>query len=122
MVPKLLGLAPESGALIEVFNKLDTGWPNETSPQRLEEYKAQDKTFREKLKVQKSNKNLQVKLEPLVNAFPTTYCVKLNCYRRPPYCFIIAVTELACAQTAATAAPELSLSVSKGVRGSIRDK
>ncbi len=55
-------------------------------------------------------------------ALSRPYCVKLNCYRRPPYCFIIAVTELACAQTAATAAPELSLSVSKAVRGSIRDK
>ncbi len=45
------GMAPKSGALIEVFNKLDTGWPDEMSPQRLEEYKAQVKTFREKLKV-----------------------------------------------------------------------
>lgn len=51
MAPKLLSLAPKSGPLIEVFNKVDTEWPDEMSPQRREEYKAQVKTFREKLKV-----------------------------------------------------------------------
>ena len=50
-VPKLLGLAPKSGALIEVFNRVDTEWPDDMPPQRLEQYKAQVKEFRERLKV-----------------------------------------------------------------------
>ncbi len=51
LAPKLLSLAPKSGPLIEVFNKVDTEWPDEMSPQRLEEYKAQVAIFRERLKV-----------------------------------------------------------------------
>jgi hypothetical protein len=51
LAPKLLSLAPKSGPLIEVFNKVDTEWPDEMSPQRLEQYKAQVKEFRERLKV-----------------------------------------------------------------------
>ena len=51
LAPKLLSLAPKSGPLIEVFNRVDTEWPDEMSPQRLEQYKAQVKTFREKLKI-----------------------------------------------------------------------
>lgn len=51
LAPKLLSLAPKSGPLIEVFNKVDTEWPDEMSPQRLEQYKAQVKEFRGRLKV-----------------------------------------------------------------------
>ena len=49
--PRIIALASKSGALIETFYKVDTEWPNEMSPQRLEEYKALVKGFREKLKV-----------------------------------------------------------------------
>ena len=48
---RIISLASKSGALIETFYKVDTEWPNEMSPQRLEQYKAQVKAFREKLKV-----------------------------------------------------------------------
>jgi hypothetical protein len=48
---RIIGLASKSGPLIETFYKVDTEWPDEMSPQRLEEYKAQVKGFREKLKV-----------------------------------------------------------------------
>jgi putative sterol carrier protein len=48
---RVIGLASKSGPLIETFYKVDTEWPDGMSPQRLEEYKAQVKGFREKLKV-----------------------------------------------------------------------
>jgi putative sterol carrier protein len=48
---RITSLASKSGALIETFYKVDTEWPNEMSPQRLEAYKALVKRFREKLKV-----------------------------------------------------------------------
>jgi hypothetical protein len=48
---RIISLASKSGALIESFYKVDTEWPDEMSPQRLEEYKAQVKGFRERLKV-----------------------------------------------------------------------
>jgi hypothetical protein len=48
---RIIGLASKSGPLIENFYKVDTEWPDEMSPQRLEQFKAQVKTFREKLKV-----------------------------------------------------------------------
>jgi putative sterol carrier protein len=51
MAPKLLSLAPKSGPLIELFNKVVTEWPDEMSPERLEQYKAQVKDFRERLRV-----------------------------------------------------------------------
>jgi len=51
LAPKLLSLAPKSGPLIEVFNRVDTEWPDEMSPQRLEQYKAQVKEYRDRLKV-----------------------------------------------------------------------
>jgi putative sterol carrier protein len=48
---RVIGLASKSGPLVETFYKVDTEWPDEMSPQRLEEYKALVKGFREKLKV-----------------------------------------------------------------------
>ena len=48
---RVIGLASKSGPLIENFYRIDTEWPDEMSPQRLEEYKALVKGFREKLKV-----------------------------------------------------------------------
>jgi hypothetical protein len=48
---RIISLASKSGALIESFYKVDTEWPDEMSPQRLEEYKVQVKGFRERLKV-----------------------------------------------------------------------
>jgi putative sterol carrier protein len=47
--PKILSLAPKSPALVECFYKVDTEWPDEMPPERLEQYKAQVKDFREKL-------------------------------------------------------------------------
>ena len=42
-------MAPKSPAVIECCYQIDAEWPDEMSPQRLEEYKAQVKEFREKL-------------------------------------------------------------------------
>ena len=49
--PKIIALAAKSPAVVECFYKTDTEWPDEMSPQRLEEYRAQVKEFRERLKV-----------------------------------------------------------------------
>ena len=49
--PKIIALASKSPALVDAFNKVDTEWPDNMSPQRLEEYKAQVKEFRERLGV-----------------------------------------------------------------------
>ena len=51
LAPRIIALASKSGALIESFYKVDTEWPDEMSPQRLEEYKAQVKEFRGRLKI-----------------------------------------------------------------------
>ena len=48
---RIIGLASKSGPLVENFYKVDTEWPDEMSPQRLAEYKAQVNAFREKLKI-----------------------------------------------------------------------
>jgi putative sterol carrier protein len=48
---KIIALAAKSPAVVECFYKTDTGWPDEMSPERLEEYKAQVKEFRERLGV-----------------------------------------------------------------------
>lgn len=48
---KIISLAPKSPALVECFYKVDTEWPDEMSPQRLEEYRAMVKEFRQKLGV-----------------------------------------------------------------------
>ena len=50
MAPRILSLASKSGALIEPFYQVDTEWPDEMSPQRLEQYRAELKTISEKLK------------------------------------------------------------------------
>jgi hypothetical protein len=49
--PKVIALAPKSGAVVGAFNKIDTEWPDEMSPQRLQEYKAEVAEFRKRLKV-----------------------------------------------------------------------
>jgi len=51
LAPRILSLASKSAAVIEPFYKVDTEWPDDMSPQRLEQYKAQVKEFRERLKV-----------------------------------------------------------------------
>jgi len=48
--PKILGLASRSPIVISLFPS-DTEWPDEMSPQRLEEYRAQVKEFKERLGV-----------------------------------------------------------------------
>jgi putative sterol carrier protein len=49
--PKIIALASKSPALVDAFNKVDTEWPDDMSPQRLEEYKAQVREFRARLGV-----------------------------------------------------------------------
>jgi putative sterol carrier protein len=49
--PKMISLASKSPAVVEAFHKIDTEWPDEMSPQRLEEYRTGVKAFREKLEV-----------------------------------------------------------------------
>jgi len=51
LAPRILSLASKSGAVIEPFYKVDTEWPDDMSPQRLEQYRAQLKDIREKLKI-----------------------------------------------------------------------
>jgi putative sterol carrier protein len=50
-VKRALQIAPKSSVIVELLNKVGTEWPDEMSPQRLEEYKAHVKEFRERLKV-----------------------------------------------------------------------
>ena len=50
-VPKVIALAPKSPAVVECFHQVDTEWPDEMSPQRLEEYRAYVKEFAAKLGV-----------------------------------------------------------------------
>lgn len=49
--PKIIALAAKSPALVDAFNRVDTEWPDEMSPDRLEEYRTQVKEFRERLGV-----------------------------------------------------------------------
>ncbi len=49
--PKMIALASKSPAIVELLKKIDTEWPDEMSPQRLDEYKAQVKEFRGRLGV-----------------------------------------------------------------------
>ena len=51
MAPKLLSLAPKSGPLVDVFHRVDTEWPDEMPPGRLEEYRVQLALIREDLGV-----------------------------------------------------------------------
>jgi len=49
--PKVIALAPKSPAVVEAFYKIDTEWPDEMSPLRLEEYKSKIAEFRQRLKI-----------------------------------------------------------------------
>jgi len=49
--PKVIALAPKSGAVVGAFNKIDTEWPDDMSPQRLQEYKVMVAQFRQRLRV-----------------------------------------------------------------------
>ena len=49
--PKIIALASKSPALVQVFNDIDTEWPDEMSPERLEEYRGQVSEFRQRLGV-----------------------------------------------------------------------
>jgi len=48
---KVIALAPKSGAVVGSFYKIDTEWPDDMSPQRLQEYKAMVAEFRQRLMV-----------------------------------------------------------------------
>lgn len=48
---RMVSLASKSSAVVEAFNKIDTEWPDEMSPQRLSEYEAYVSEFRQKLGV-----------------------------------------------------------------------
>jgi putative sterol carrier protein len=50
-VKRALTIAPKSSVIVDLLNKVGTEWPDEMSPQRLEEYKAHAKAFRERLKI-----------------------------------------------------------------------
>jgi len=49
--PKIVQLGPKSPALIECFSGIETEWPDEMSPERIEEYRAGMKEFRSSLGV-----------------------------------------------------------------------
>ncbi len=49
--PRVISLASKSPAVVESFYKIDTEWPDEMSPQRLQEYSAKVAEFRQKLKL-----------------------------------------------------------------------
>lgn len=49
--PKMISLASKSSAVVDAFHKIETEWPDEMSPQRLEEYRTAVKEFRDRLKV-----------------------------------------------------------------------
>lgn len=49
--PKVIALASKSPAVVDLFNKIPTEWPDEMSPQRFEAYKSEVKEFRNRLQV-----------------------------------------------------------------------
>jgi hypothetical protein len=49
--PKVIGLASKSPAVVDLFHRIQTEWPDEMSPQRFENYKSQVTEFRKRLKV-----------------------------------------------------------------------
>lgn len=49
--PRLIGIASKSPAVVECFHQVDTEWPDEMSPQRLEEYRNQLQKTRQELGV-----------------------------------------------------------------------
>lgn len=48
---KIMALASKSPPVVEAFNRVDTEWPDEMSPQRLKEYAARVDDFRRRLRV-----------------------------------------------------------------------
>ncbi len=48
---EVVALAPRSPAVVECFHNVEAEWPDEMSPQRLEQYKAQVREFRNRLGV-----------------------------------------------------------------------
>ncbi|MCX5991246.1 MAG: hypothetical protein NTZ04_02790 [Chloroflexi bacterium] len=44
---RVISLASKSLAVVESFDKIDTEWPDEMSPQRLQEYSAKMTEFRQ---------------------------------------------------------------------------
>jgi putative sterol carrier protein len=49
--PKVIGLASKSPAVVDLFNRIPTEWPDEMSPQRFEAYESEVREFRDRLKV-----------------------------------------------------------------------
>ena len=49
--PKIISLAPKAPAVVDCFHQVDTEWPDEMSPERLEEYKALVREFTTRLGV-----------------------------------------------------------------------
>ena len=49
--PEIMALASKGPAVVDIFNKVDTEWPDEMSPQRLREYQAKVAEFRRRLRV-----------------------------------------------------------------------
>jgi putative sterol carrier protein len=49
--PEIMELASKGPAVVDYFNKVDTEWPDEMSPQRLREYQAKVAEFRQRLRV-----------------------------------------------------------------------
>jgi putative sterol carrier protein len=48
---RMVSLASKSSAVVDAFYRIDTEWPDEMSPQRLQEYKDRVAEFRRKLGV-----------------------------------------------------------------------
>jgi putative sterol carrier protein len=48
---KVIALASKSPAVVDLFHKIQTEWPDEMSPQRFESYKSEVREFRNRLKV-----------------------------------------------------------------------
>ncbi len=48
---RIIALAPKSGAVIDCFYQVETEWPDEMTAERLEQYRAQIKEFRQRLGV-----------------------------------------------------------------------
>jgi putative sterol carrier protein len=46
--PKIIALAPKAPYLVDVFGGVETEWPDEMSPERLEKYRAEINEFRAK--------------------------------------------------------------------------
>ncbi|MDY6918354.1 MAG: SCP2 sterol-binding domain-containing protein [Chloroflexota bacterium] len=49
--PKVISLAPKAPAVVDCFYQVDTEWPDEMSPERLEEYRALVREFTTRLGV-----------------------------------------------------------------------